>query len=180
MTTTRECCAPKLKRELGEAQSLVSYGGSPASVHRNHAPTPTSPDLAPACAPTSPTAVPAVVPIIAPTTVPTRVPTRPPSSCVSIPSSGAGKAQAHANTRSRNGRSAPTPTTTAPACSRDTSVPAATAPPASNDPDAMKAAAAEAGPRRGVGGNECRTEGSDDQYDECFPEHEDLPSPKTH
>src|ERR1700751_3735662 len=167
MTTTRECCAPKLKRELGEAQSLVSYGGAPA------------------CAPTSPTAVAAVVPIIAPTTVPTRVPTRPPSSCVSIPSSGAGKAQAHANTRSRNGRSAPTPTTTAPACSRDTSVPATTAPPttapsASTDPDAMKAAAAEAGPRRGVGGNECRTEGSDDQYDECFPEHEDLPSPKTH
>ena len=173
MTTTRECCAPKLKRELGEAQSLVSYGGSPASVHRNHAPTPTSPDLAPACAPTSPTAVPAVVPIIAPTTAPTRVPTRPPSSCVGIPSTGAGKAQTHANTRSRNGRSAPTPTTTAPAYSRDTSVPAANA-------DAMKAAAAEPCPRGGVGGNERRTEGSDGQYNQRFPEHEDLPSPKTH
>jgi len=156
---------------------VVSSDASLANVHWNNAPSRASPDLTPACAAIVPTTAPAptratpsgVVPTSAPT--PTRVA---PSGSVS---------NTNANTGSRHGWTTPTPTTAAPGHSRATSapagtVPASTAPSSSSEPavdsGAIKAAAAEPRPRRGVGRNQRRTQSYDDQCNHCFPEHEDL------
>lgn len=173
-----------LKRELrGSPVPCVSlcawcYNASPASVHRNKAPSRASPDLTPACAPIVPTTAPAPTRAtpsggVVPTSTPTRV----------TPSGGVSKTDTDANTGSRHSWTTPTPTTAAPGHSRATSapagtVPASTAPSSSSEPavdaGAMKAAAAEPRPRRGVGRNQRRTQSYDDQCNHCFPEHEDL------
>jgi hypothetical protein len=179
----RRALRPLLKRELGEVLSLVSCDASSASVHLNHAPTPTSPDPAPLRASTAPASAPnTAVPTIVPT------PARPPSGCVGVPGGCAGKTQTHA---SRDSRTAPTPTTSAPTGGAPTgstptrstptsSAPTSTAPPASRKPDAMNAAAPEPGTRRDVGGNERQAQSCDGQSSQCFPQHENLPSLRRH
>jgi hypothetical protein len=137
---------------------------SPANVHRNKAPSRTSPDLTPACAPIVPTTATAPTPTratpsdgVVPTTAPTRV----------TPSGGISKTKTNANTGSRHSWTTPTPATAAPCHPRATSaptgtVPSSTAPSSSSEPavdaGAMKAAAAEPRPRRGVGRNQRRTQ----------------------
>ena len=165
------------EQRLPPSDGMPHSFASPANVHRSHPPAPTGPNLAPTCAPATPTTTPTIVPIVAPP------PIRAPGS-VRIPGGCAGKTQADAR---RNSRTAPTPTTSAPSHSRShsrassapgTSAPSATTPPASSDPDAMKAAAPEGGPCRGVGGNKGDAQGCDHHCNERFLQHEDLPSLK--
>jgi hypothetical protein len=155
--------------------SLLSYDVSPASIHRNKAPSRASPDLTPACAPIIvPTSAPAPT-LATPSGV---VPTSAPAPTRVTPSGGVSKTDTNANTGSRYSWTTPTPTAAAPSHSRTTSAPAGTVPSTSSDPaveaGAMKAAAAEPRPRRGVGRNQRRTQSYDHQCNRCFPEHGNL------
>jgi cytoskeletal protein RodZ len=135
---------------------------SPANVHGDKTPTPTSPDPAPSGA----------------SIVPARIPpawTAPTPTPWATPSGGASNAQAHSSGDSRS----PTPTAASPAAAPSATsppaAPTATSPPAPCEPtveaSAVEAANSEPTTRSGVGGCERSAHQCDGQSNQNFSQH---------